>query len=54
MSKAVSYYDWNLSFKQTIQSKPNDKDSINSLGMTDNNFKNFMKEWKEKNFLNSN
>ncbi|MHA2397606.1 MAG: hypothetical protein ACXADU_01785 [Promethearchaeota archaeon] len=49
MSKAVSYYDWNLSFKQTIQSKPNDKAFINSLGMTDNNFKDFMNKWKEEN-----
>ncbi|MFW9973253.1 MAG: hypothetical protein ACFFDF_23920 [Candidatus Odinarchaeota archaeon] len=50
MSKAVSYYDWELSFKnksekvQIIQ-----KDEINSLGISDNNFKDFIKKWKEKN-----
>ncbi len=50
MSKAVSYYDWELSFKsksdldQIIQ-----KDVINSLGMSDNNFKDFIKKWKKKN-----
>ncbi|MHA1912851.1 MAG: hypothetical protein ACW986_08300 [Promethearchaeota archaeon] len=49
MSKAVSYYDWNLSFKQNTPSKPNDKGLINSLGMTDNNFKDFMQKWKEEN-----
>ncbi len=50
MSKAVSFYDWSLSLKhksknnQTLQ-----KDDNNSLGMSDNNFKDFMKKWKEKN-----
>ena len=52
MSKAVSYYDWELSLKhksekdQIIQ-----EDDINSLGISDNSFKNFMKKWKNKNLI---
>jgi hypothetical protein len=50
MSKAVSYYDWELSFKnkpekdQVVQ-----REDFNSLGISDNNFKDFIKKWKEKN-----
>ena len=52
MSKAVSYYDWELSLKK--KSDPNWKSedrqvSFNSLGILDCNFKEFMKKWKEKN-----
>ncbi len=48
MSKAVSYYDWQLTFKDN-----NLNDAFfNSLGISDNNFKEFMKKWKEKNFIN--
>jgi hypothetical protein len=51
MSKAVSYYDWELSFKNKSESDNTlEKDNFNSLGMPDSNFKNFMKKWKEKNF----
>ncbi|MFW9827056.1 MAG: hypothetical protein ACFFEY_05480 [Candidatus Thorarchaeota archaeon] len=50
MSKAVSFYDWELSFKD--KSKP-DKDikktNFNSLGIADYSFKDFMKKWKDKN-----
>ncbi|MFX0135849.1 MAG: hypothetical protein ACFFDN_19555 [Candidatus Hodarchaeota archaeon] len=50
MSKAVSYYDWELSFKNKSKSDKNMKiDSVNSLGMSDNKFKDFMKEWKKNN-----
>jgi len=50
MSKAVSYYDWELSFKNKSKSYKNlKKDSLNSLGMYDNNFKDFIKKWKNKN-----
>lgn len=54
MSKAVvSYYDWKLSFNKKIDTYKDDlsdNDSINTLGIQENNFKNFMKKWKEKNF----
>ena len=52
MSKAVSYYDWKLSFKtkvNSIEDSLNKSETTNTLGISDNNFKNFMKEWKEKN-----
>ncbi|MFX1346537.1 MAG: hypothetical protein ACFFBC_11955 [Promethearchaeota archaeon] len=53
MSKAVvSYYDWKLSFNRRIDSNKvdlNDNDSINTLGIPKNNFKDFMNKWKEKN-----
>lgn len=51
MSKAVSYYDWELSHKIKSESDDNLKKNIlNSLGMSDNIFKNFMIKWKENNF----
>ncbi|MFW9865754.1 MAG: hypothetical protein ACFFEN_06595 [Candidatus Thorarchaeota archaeon] len=53
MSKAVSYYDWKLSFKRKVEytgETLNDNDSVNSLGIKEESFKDFMKKWKEKNF----
>ena len=50
MSKAVSFYDWELSFKD--KSKPDNdikKTNFNSLGIADYFFKDFMKKWKDKN-----
>jgi hypothetical protein len=58
MSKAISYYDWELNFKKRENhSKSNlvnyaslsKKDRVNSLGMTNESYKDFMKKWKEKN-----
>jgi len=50
MSKAVSYYDWELSFKSKNQPKLNEtKEEINSIGISDYKFKNFLKKWKENN-----
>jgi hypothetical protein len=51
MSKAVSYYDWELSFKQKSEKDQTEqKENVNSLGMSNNNFKDFIKKWKKKNF----
>lgn len=59
MSKAISYYDWELNFRKKAVLNPNSKnitrkkinqENINSLGLSDNAFKDFMMEWKEKNF----
>ena len=58
MSKAISYYDWELNFRKKAIVKPisrnktdkNSKEMVNSLGLSDNTFKDFMKKWKEKNF----
>ena len=52
--KTSSFLDWELSFRGI---KPNvidkkytyKKESVNSLGITDRKFKNFMETWKEKN-----
>ncbi|MFX1326865.1 MAG: hypothetical protein ACFE91_01810 [Promethearchaeota archaeon] len=49
MSKAVSYYDWELSFKRKTNSNNrslNDNGSINTLGISDEDFKDFIKKWK--------
>jgi hypothetical protein len=52
MSKAVSYYDWKLSFQKKIDTKieeVNDNEPVNTLGISKSNFKNFVKNWKKKN-----
>ena len=47
-SNSVSFYDWELSFKNKSD-KDIEKESFNSLGLSDNSFKNFIEEWKDKN-----
>lgn len=53
MSKAISYYDWELSFKK--KDIPNevdlliDNETFNTLGIDEGNFKEFLSSWKEKN-----
>lgn len=50
MSKAVSYYDWQQSFRDKPKSdKLLNQESTNSLGLSETNFKNFMKKWKKEN-----
>ncbi|MFX0004175.1 MAG: hypothetical protein ACFFAA_14520 [Promethearchaeota archaeon] len=52
MSKAVSYYDWELSFKRKTNSNKkslNNNDSFNALGISDKIFKDFIKKWKKVN-----
>ena len=50
MSKAVSFYDWELSLKNRSESDTNNmKESVNSLGISENKFSNFIKKWKENN-----
>ena len=52
MSKAVSYYDWKLSFQRYIDTQEDELNVIkpvNTLGISENNFKDFIKNWKEKN-----
>ncbi|MHA2282047.1 MAG: hypothetical protein ACXAC5_14485 [Promethearchaeota archaeon] len=52
MSKAVSYYDWKQSFKNNSElDKQSDKEEINSLGVSDTYFKNFVKKWKDNNLV---
>ncbi|MFW9821564.1 MAG: hypothetical protein ACFFE4_01430 [Candidatus Thorarchaeota archaeon] len=50
MSKAVSYYDWKQSFRNKPElDKKSEKDSYNSIGVSDTSFKDFIKKWKDKN-----
>ncbi|MFX0000194.1 MAG: hypothetical protein ACFE9Q_01955 [Candidatus Hodarchaeota archaeon] len=50
MSKAVSYYDWEKSFRDKPKSDLKLKqDDINSLGISENNFKDFIKKWRKEN-----
>ncbi|MCK4480088.1 MAG: hypothetical protein KAV01_06145 [Candidatus Lokiarchaeota archaeon] len=50
MSKAISYYDWQQSFRDNTKSdKILNQDNTNSLGISENNFKDFIKKWREKN-----
>lgn len=52
MSKAVSYYDWELSFQRKIdieKEEVNDNKPINTLGIFKTDFKDFVSNWKEKN-----
>lgn len=50
MSKAISYFDWELSFKKpTVSSINNEEKEENSLGIPNTMLKNFLSEWKEKN-----
>ncbi len=58
MSNAISYYDWELNFRQKTVINPKSKGkktinivkkNVNSLGISDNTFKDFMNKWKEKN-----
>jgi len=49
-SKVVSYYDWEQSWKKTGLNtvRPNKK-SLNSIGMSDDDFKRYIKKWKNSN-----
>ena len=52
MSKAVSYYDWELSFQRKIdieKEEVNDNEPINTLGIFKNDFRDFVKSWKARN-----
>ena len=52
-SKVVSYYDWSLGFKKNLSEKKDGNRSIsnhvNSIGLSEDNFKEFLKNWKENN-----
>lgn len=54
MSKSLSYFEWSRSFR-TRSPKENpdsEKESprVNSIGIPEEDFKDFLKEWKKKNF----
>jgi len=54
MSKVMSYFDWELTFKKGLKSKNSNvkmakKVKVNSIGINDKDFKSFLKNWKDKN-----
>jgi len=52
MSKAISYYDWSLGFKKTLSEISKDEfisNHLNSIGLSENDFKTFLESWKDKN-----
>ena len=51
-SKVASYYDWSLGFKRSTENeilKTSTLKSVNSLGISDDDFKSHIKQWKSKN-----
>jgi len=53
-AKTSSYLDWELSFRGLKPNIINEtytfrKEKVNSLGISNTKFKDFMKTWKEKN-----
>ena len=52
-SKTVSYYDWQLSFKKksdtSIKPESESESNLNSLGIPEDEFKNFLAKWEKKN-----
>jgi len=59
MSKPNSYFDWQSTFRKKIfqinkenlsKITHNNDVNVNSLGISDNAFKDFMRKWKNENF----
>jgi hypothetical protein len=53
-SKVVSYYDWSLGFKgnntdRTSKITLTKKNRLNSIGIADDDFKNYLIKWKNRN-----
>jgi len=56
MEKPCSYYDWEKSFKNTSEkkkNKPRELRRINSIGISADSFKSYLKSWKSKNMNKS-
>jgi hypothetical protein len=52
MSKAISYYDWSLGFKKNLSETGKEEfisNHLNSIGLSKDDFKTFLENWKEKN-----
>ena len=54
-SKIVSYLDWENSFKSnstenTLRINGTKKNKLNSIGMSDDDFKQHLNKWKNRNF----
>jgi hypothetical protein len=52
-SKVISYYDWSLGFKGNTDRTSNitltKKNRLNSIGIADDDFKNYLRKWKNRN-----
>ena len=53
-SKVVSYFDWSIQFKKkntdnTLKFKSTKKTNLNSIGMSNDDFKQYLKKWKNRN-----
>jgi len=53
-SKVVSYYDWSLGFKgnntdSTSKITLTKKNRLNSIGIADDDFENYLRKWKNRN-----
>ena len=54
MSSDSSFFDWSLGFRSnstdnTLKFKIAKKPNLNSIGMTDDTFKQYIKKWKDRN-----
>ncbi len=54
-SKVISYYDWSLGFKGSNTDRTSKitlitkKNRLNSIGIADDDFKNYLRKWKNRN-----
>jgi hypothetical protein len=48
-SHSLSYYDWELTFKRKSKAQSTKDEKVNTLGISNDKFKDFIKIWKEKN-----
>ncbi len=50
-SKVISYYDWSLGFKgnNTDRITLTKKNRLNSIGIANDDFKNYLRKWKNRN-----
>ncbi|MHA1291644.1 MAG: hypothetical protein ACTSQJ_03125 [Promethearchaeota archaeon] len=54
MSKALSFFEWELNFRSKSHSFSNFKKKevkVNSLGILEEDFKKYLEKWKERNNL---
>jgi len=52
MSSKSSYFDWELSFRNTDRTSKislTKKNRLNSIGIANDDFKNYLRKWKNRN-----
>ncbi len=52
MSRAISYYDWELSYHSSNKEESSEKERDNqtSIGISKKTLKNYLEKWKKENF----